>query len=178
MLIRSYYLARNKKFMAEYKRQGGFGGRGGKSGFNRGGGHSNFGNRPRFGGSRERGERPEMFQAICASCGKTCEVPFRPTGEKPVYCNDCFRNNKGAQNDNYNSRENGSRNNGETRERQLDELKKQFEQLNLKLDKIVSLLSHSNSSTSLKTMVEEVLTTPIKKEKKVAKKKVIAKKKI
>ncbi len=40
-------------------------------------------------GFRDRNDRP-MFRATCASCGNTCEVPFRPTGEKPVYCSDCF----------------------------------------------------------------------------------------
>lgn len=32
----------------------------------------------------------EMFQAVCDSCGKRCEVPFRPSSSKPVYCKDCF----------------------------------------------------------------------------------------
>ena len=32
----------------------------------------------------------KMFSAVCDACGQSCEVPFRPTGEKPVYCNDCF----------------------------------------------------------------------------------------
>jgi len=35
------------------------------------------------------GDRPK-FQAVCAKCGRKCEVPFRPTGDKPIYCNDCF----------------------------------------------------------------------------------------
>ncbi|OIO47962.1 MAG: hypothetical protein AUJ28_00215 [Parcubacteria group bacterium CG1_02_37_51] len=35
--------------------------------------------------------RPTMHRATCSDCGKDCEVPFRPTGEKPVYCSDCFR---------------------------------------------------------------------------------------
>lgn len=34
-------------------------------------------------------ERP-MYQAICADCCKSCEVPFRPTAERPVYCKACF----------------------------------------------------------------------------------------
>jgi CxxC-x17-CxxC domain-containing protein len=33
----------------------------------------------------------QMFEAICAECGKTAEVPFQPRGDKPVYCSDCFR---------------------------------------------------------------------------------------
>jgi CxxC-x17-CxxC domain-containing protein len=37
-----------------------------------------------------------MHKAICSNCGKECEVPFRPTGVKPVLCNDCFENNKGS----------------------------------------------------------------------------------
>jgi CxxC-x17-CxxC domain-containing protein len=31
-----------------------------------------------------------MHKATCSDCGKTCEVPFKPTGEKPVFCSDCF----------------------------------------------------------------------------------------
>ena len=37
-----------------------------------------------YGGSRE------MHEAICADCGKDCEVPFKPTQSRPVYCRDCF----------------------------------------------------------------------------------------
>jgi len=37
------------------------------------------------------GMRREMHPAVCAECGKDTEVPFRPTGERPVYCNDCYR---------------------------------------------------------------------------------------
>jgi CxxC-x17-CxxC domain-containing protein len=31
-----------------------------------------------------------MFPAVCSSCGKDTQVPFRPTSGKPVYCRDCF----------------------------------------------------------------------------------------
>jgi len=40
----------------------------------------------RDGGSRVR----EMHPVVCANCGKDTEVPFRPTGDRPVYCNECF----------------------------------------------------------------------------------------
>ncbi len=36
-----------------------------------------------------RGER-ELFTATCAACGKEAKVPFKPNGEKPVYCSECF----------------------------------------------------------------------------------------
>ena len=38
------------------------------------------------------GQRREMHEAVCASCGKTTQVPFRPSGVKPVYCSDCYKN--------------------------------------------------------------------------------------
>lgn len=39
------------------------------------------------------GSRPqrEMFPVICANCGVQTEVPFQPSGDKPVYCRDCFQ---------------------------------------------------------------------------------------
>jgi len=43
-----------------------------------------------YGGGYSRGPR-EMFDAVCARCGKDTQVPFRPTGARPVYCSDCFR---------------------------------------------------------------------------------------
>ena len=38
---------------------------------------------------RERKE-VEMTKVTCSECGEECEVPFKPTSTKPVYCNDCF----------------------------------------------------------------------------------------
>ena len=31
-----------------------------------------------------------LHKAICAECKQECEVPFKPTGERPVYCKECF----------------------------------------------------------------------------------------
>lgn len=60
-----------------------------------GGGGRRFGGGGGFGGGRggDRGSRGpmEMHQATCADCGKSCEVPFRPSGTKPVYCSNCFK---------------------------------------------------------------------------------------
>ncbi|ATW26057.1 zinc-ribbon domain containing protein [Candidatus Formimonas warabiya] len=33
----------------------------------------------------------QMYPAVCSSCGKETTVPFQPTGEKPVYCRDCYQ---------------------------------------------------------------------------------------
>ena len=33
----------------------------------------------------------EMTKVTCSSCGEKCEVPFKPTSDKPLFCNDCFK---------------------------------------------------------------------------------------
>lgn len=64
------------------------------SGSSRGGSGGSYGGRGRSGGysgqrSFDRGPR-EMHKTTCADCGKECEVPFKPTEGRPVYCRDCF----------------------------------------------------------------------------------------
>lgn len=48
----------------------------------------------RSGGSRSREDRP-MYKAVCASCGQETTVPFEPTGDRPVYCRECFQARRG-----------------------------------------------------------------------------------
>lgn len=71
--------------MGNFDRGGNKGG-----GFNKGG----FGGKPSFQkkswGGNDSDRAPMLFKATCAECGKGCEVPFRPTSGKPVFCNDCF----------------------------------------------------------------------------------------
>lgn len=40
----------------------------------------------------------EMHKAVCADCGKECEVPFKPDQDRPVYCRDCFRKHRPRRN--------------------------------------------------------------------------------
>lgn len=40
-----------------------------------------------------QGNKP-MYQAVCAECKKSCEVPFRPTGERPTFCKECYSKRK------------------------------------------------------------------------------------
>jgi CxxC-x17-CxxC domain-containing protein len=89
----------------------------------------------RFGGRRsggfDRGDRRpvEMHEATCAKCGKQCEVPFRPTGDRPVLCSNCFRSDRdsGSRERNTNSGSGGIS-------------KEQFNELNTKLNKILNIL--------------------------------------
>ncbi|MHA2251280.1 MAG: CxxC-x17-CxxC domain-containing protein [Candidatus Kariarchaeaceae archaeon] len=41
--------------------------------------------------SYRRDQPREMHPATCAECQKETEVPFKPDGERPVYCQDCYR---------------------------------------------------------------------------------------
>lgn len=36
----------------------------------------------------------EMHTIICANCGKETTVPFKPSGDKPVYCQECYQATK------------------------------------------------------------------------------------
>jgi len=35
-----------------------------------------------------------LYEAICADCHKVCEVPFKPSEDRPVYCKECFARRK------------------------------------------------------------------------------------
>jgi len=47
--------------------------------------------RPGGRGYAEGGPRSESYEAVCAECGRTTTVPFKPVQGRPVYCRDCFR---------------------------------------------------------------------------------------
>ena len=46
------------------------------------------------GGFGSSGPR-EMHDVICADCGNPAKVPFKPSGDRPVYCSDCFSKHRG-----------------------------------------------------------------------------------
>ena len=60
-----------------------------------GGGYSSY-------GSSRSGR--EMFAATCSSCGQEAQVPFQPSGDKPVYCSSCFQQRGGNTRGGYASR--------------------------------------------------------------------------
>jgi len=54
------------------------------------------------GGFKER----NLFKVICAECGNECQVPFKPSSGRPVYCKECFSKRKNSgnfvrENDNF-----------------------------------------------------------------------------
>ncbi len=85
--------------------------------------------------------QPTMHEVTCDKCGQSCEVPFKPTGGKPVYCSDCFRKGEGSESGSRGRRQDfrsGSRR--ESRPRQ-DKPSAELQQINEKLDKILEILN-------------------------------------
>jgi CxxC-x17-CxxC domain-containing protein len=110
-------------------------------------------------------DRPQvaqaMHQAICSNCGKTCEVPFKPNGTRPVFCRECFQANRtgDARRPDFE----GRNNNFPPPPPRFDDRgphqpppephKEQFAELNAKLDKILNILNEA--------MKKPVVTTPV-----------------
>lgn len=84
----------------------------------------------------------KMFSAICDSCGEKCEVPFRPTSGKPIYCHNCFK--KGSSSASQN----------------IDQSKQEFDKINAKLDQILKALT---PAPKVKTEIKENKTPKIRK---------------
>jgi len=65
-----------------------------------------------------------MHEVTCDKCGERCEVPFKPTGDKPVYCRNCFKKDD----------------NSESKDRP-QQFAKELDLINKKLDKIIDALN-------------------------------------
>lgn len=181
---------------------------------NKSGGGRDF-NKRRF---SERGSgKPLMHKAICSRCGNECELPFKPSGDKPVFCSKCFQNNRSSDSRRPQRRDSGRSNFGDKRMyeavcdkcgnkcnvpfqpsggkpvycskcfqdknvrggRDTEQYKEQFELLNTKLDKILELLTPvvSAKHAQEEKMVKETEAPKSKKRvNKTEKKKTVAKK--
>lgn len=93
--------------------------------------------------SRDRRDRrrSEKHKAVCDECGKECYVPFKPTGDKPIYCNECFDKRGGGS-----SRNRSPRSKGGFGDKSPTELLNEVKLLNTKLDKIIDLLTSKEKS--------------------------------
>lgn len=144
--------------------------------FNRGGDRGGFGGERRggFGGGNkggfqkkswgsDRGGDRQMFSAVCDECKKNCEVPFRPSGDKPVYCSDCFRKEEGAgapreQRNSFGGNRDFGRGGDRSFSRGSDKksfdkpseqnngLNKQLADMNSKLDRLISAIEGMNKT--------------------------------
>lgn len=32
----------------------------------------------------------QLYDVTCAKCGKPAQVPFKPSGDRPVFCKECY----------------------------------------------------------------------------------------
>ena len=143
-----------------FGKQGGGGRSGGRD--NRGGGRGGrFGGRDSRGGGRDRGDR-EMHSVVCDDCGDNCEVPFRPTAGKPIYCDNCFgkHNDRGGRGGGRDNR-GGGRGGDNFREKRgggdHDKITKELSSMNSKLDRLITLLDPSAKKAAPKKVKEDVV---------------------
>ncbi|MFA6989145.1 MAG: zinc-ribbon domain containing protein [Candidatus Gastranaerophilaceae bacterium] len=46
-------------------------------------------------GGRRDSFSKKMYDTVCAECGCETQVPFNPTGDRPVYCKECYNKARG-----------------------------------------------------------------------------------
>jgi CxxC-x17-CxxC domain-containing protein len=134
--------------------------------------------RPSFDGPKEK------FKAECSNCHKTCEVPFRPNGKKPVFCSACFtrdgeRDSRGSyQRTDYGSERTPRPQPAMQEDRRIDDLKRQIHAIDSKLELLIQMFEASRNATPAKEKAEPVTATASapKAKKAVTKKKPAAKK--
>lgn len=87
----------------------------------------------------DRGANKEMHDAICAECGKKCQVPFKPNGRKPILCSSCFRNSddRDFRGDDRRKDDYSNRSSSASSQYSVDE---QLKRINQKLDQILRSL--------------------------------------
>lgn len=120
-----------------------------------------------------------MHQAICSACGKACEVPFRPSGDKPVYCNDCFGGKKNAGFDSFARKDFSVRAPAERPVAETavgnNDVNRQLQAINVKLEKLIqiadALVRVKNSEQK-----EVVKSAPVVQQEAIAKKAPVKKK--
>jgi CxxC-x17-CxxC domain-containing protein len=121
---------------------------GGSRGGDRFGGRDS--GKPRF-NSRNSGGNT-MHDAVCAECGNNCKVPFFPSGNKPVYCSNCFEQRDGGNDNDRAPRRNNFDRPQFSEKRSFSAPaprfnnqegdSKKFDQVNAKLDKIIKTLNY------------------------------------
>ncbi len=142
---------------------------------------ADFGNRSKFNDKK-------MHDAICDSCGDRCQVPFKPTSGKPVFCSECFEKEGGGarknKRDEYRSEQAEIIDNSY----EIGQIKAELFALNSKLDNILHILNKTETNekpnkkevakkSGKKNKTENIEKLPIGKKKTTAKKPKKSKKK-
>lgn len=155
----------------------------GDRGESRGGGfRGDRGERPSFqkkswGNERGGDRETTLHKATCSECGKSCEVPFRPTGDKPVYCSNCFTAKRNGDDrggrpssTSYDSKRSSNekftpvnpfvRQESKPVSSQVDDsMKKQLSDISFKLDKLINAIERMST---VKKEVHVQVQAPVK----------------
>ncbi len=103
----------------------------------------------RFGRPNTDGPR-ELFKAQCSNCKNECDVPFKPNGMKPVFCQNCFkrdedRDARGSfQKRDFNTPRSYAPA-SQSNDHRIDDLKRQMMTLDSKLDRVLQMLETNNA---------------------------------
>ena len=131
-----------------------------------------FARKPFQSGGFDRDRAPkQMYKADCAKCGNMTEVPFRPNGKKPVYCQNCFVRDDAAPRSFGPKRDFGSRPSynreaapaAPREDRSMQEVKLELKGVNEKLEKLISLMEYSQAATAPKAKAEPAAKKVAKK---------------
>jgi CxxC-x17-CxxC domain-containing protein len=114
-----------------------------------------------------RSGRREMHKAVCSECGNDCEVPFRPSGDKPIFCSNCFEGKERP------SRRSSGGSGFGTRDNTNKQLLEQISSVNTKLDRILKVLESGDDPkpASKKLKVKKTVKKAASKDKKAETKK-------
>ena len=136
----------------------------------------------KFSGQRSGGKTSETFKAECSKCQKSCTLPFRPNGEKPVFCSDCFakknfdsdrgdsrRDNDRGKRSEYSSsaRDQHSSQNARPQtqpNKDIIEIKRQLSTIESRLNRILDIINPpAPQGKSIERIEVEMVTAPEKK---------------
>jgi CxxC-x17-CxxC domain-containing protein len=113
-------------------------------------------------GSRDSG-RSQMHDAVCSDCSNNCQVPFKPSSGKPIYCSDCFeKRGNGSGRSSFSDRGNSS----SEASRPAKNYDKQFKTINAKLDIILKAVAPQQEEEAI--IIPEEETTEVVAETEVA----------
>lgn len=122
----------------------------GKSGPRNDKGRGGYKGGNKFGGPG-RGGQSNMHPATCDQCHSACEVPFRPTGQQPVLCFECFRKKEGRDTRPHSGNQRFERSGRPDRAPRgnSDGVTRELKALNDKMDMIINALSEEASDEDL-----------------------------
>lgn len=111
---------------------------------------------------RGRGFDKPMFDAVCDNCGQDCKVPFKPTGQRDVLCNECFR---GEGHSDRKPRFDRKPQGGDSSARAIEQLNAKMERMLSMLEAIKASVVTEKPKNVLTVGLDEAKAAPAKAEK-------------